>query len=280
MTPFLSHGKTLALAAAAGFALAPAALAQTATSDQAVRDQTVHSDAQSRHMAPHDTFYTMEYVSARTDKGVDGFPPGTEVRLVSVNREARTLTVTDGHANIELPPDKLTNDMDIGAMVRAKDAANQESIARYQQTEMAAFQKYQQEVAEYTAKDLEKRQQAIRQADEQRQEQAATSHTSAETSAVSTGTGSNNGYYNQGGNGYGSPYGYLVDLGSTNTVIQNGNTAQPNTTGSNGKGGLSSSQGAAQSGNSRTGGSTSGTSSSTSGNSTGGSTGGKAGGKP
>ena len=281
MTFFLSRGKTLALAAAAGFTLAPAVVAQTATSDQAVQNETVHSDAQGRHMAPHDTFYTMEYVSARTDKGVDGFPPGTEVRLVSVNREAHTLTVTDGHANIELPPDKLTNDMDIGAMVRAKDAANQESVSRYRQAEMAAYQKYQKEVADYTAKDLEKRQEAVRQADEQRQEQAAASHTSAETSAVSTGTGSNNGYYNQDGNGYGSPYGYLVDLGGTNTVIQNGGTAQPNTTGSNGKGALSSSQGAVQSGNSRTGGATSGTSYSTSGSSTGGSTGGgKAGGKP
>ena len=280
MIPSLPRPQALALVAAAGFAFAPAAFAQQqpAQSDQAVKDQTVKGNDSDRHMAPHDTFYTMDYVSVRTDKGVDGFPPGTEVKLVSVNREARTLTVTDGHANIELPPDKLTNDMDIADLVRAKDTANQERITRYQQAQSEAYQKYLKEVADYTAKDLEKRQEAIQQANEQRAEQVAENHTTNESAAINSSY--NNGYYN--------PYSYFTDLNGPGQVY--GKTGNANTTqqtaaaqanGSNGKGAVSSSQNGTQSGNSRTGGATSGTTSST-GASTGVTTsgGGKAGGKP
>ncbi len=259
--------------------LAPVAFAQQpAPSDQAVEKETVHSNAPDQHLAPRDTFYTMSYDSKRTDKGVEGFPPGTEVHLVSVNREAHTLTVTDGHANIELPPDKLTNDIDIAAAVRAQDTVNQERVARYQQAEMAAYQKHQQEVADYTAKDLEKREQAIQKSNEQSQEQAATSHADQPSD---TSASYNNSYYNQGGNGYGNPYSYFVDLGSnySQQTINQGRTKQASTvtpTGSNGKGAVSAVQSGTQSGNSRTGAATSGTTSS----STGGGTGGKAGGKP
>ncbi len=263
---------TLSALAAAGLAFAPAVLAQQpAPSDQAVKNETVHSNAPDRHLAPRDTFYTMDYASARTDKGVEGFPPGTEVHLVAVNREAHTLTVTDGHANVELPPDKLTNDIDIGAMVRANDTANQENIARYQQAELASYQKYQQEVAQYTAKDLEKREQAIQKSNEQLQEQAATSHTSDQPSTLASSF--SNGYYTQGGNGFGSPYSYFVDLGGYNQQTVNGGrtpqTSSISTTGSNGKGAISSAQNGTQSGNSRTGGATSGTTSSSTGGGTG-----------
>ena len=277
MIPSLFRGTPLVLTAAAGLAFAPAIYAQSAATDQAVRNETVHSDSPDRHLAPHDTFYTMEYASARTDKGVEGFPPGTEVRLVSVDREARTLTVTNGRASVELPPDKLTNDVDIAGMVRAQDAANQERVARYQQAESAAYQKYQQEVAEYTAKDLEKRQQAIREAEQQRAEQVATNHTTQTVDTSSALTNSNNnGYYNQGGLGYGSPYGYFIDTGALTNGTQN--NTQRNTgaavNGSNGKGAVSSTQNGTQSGNSRTGGATSGSSSSA-GTTGGGSAGGK-----
>ena len=268
MTPSLFRGTLLAIAVA-GTAFAPALFAQQqpAPSDQAVQNETVHSDDQGRHLAPHDTFYTMEYVSVRTDKGVEGFPPGTEVHLVSVDREARTLTVSNGRANIELPPGKLTNDLDIAAAVRAQDAANQERVARYQQAEAAAYQKYQNDVAEYTAKDLEKRQQAIREANEQRAEQAANS-ASNQTTTVDTNAGYNGNYYNQGSYGYGSPYGYLIDPGIGINNTQNSNNARAASTtpnGSNGRGAVSTSQNGAQSGNARSGGATSGTASSTGG---------------
>ncbi len=284
MTLLFSRPGTFVLAAVVGLALTPAAFAQQqpAPSDQAVENEAVHGNEPDRHMAPHDTFYTMDYVSARTDKGVDGFPPGTEVKLVSVNREAHTLTVTDGHANIELPPDKLTNDMDIAAMVRAQDAASQERIARYQQAQAEAYQKYQKEVSDYTAKDLEKREEAIQQANEQRAEQVAENHTTQESAAISSSY--NNGYYNQGGYGYGSPYSYFVDLNSPGQYYGKGTsgrtarqTAQAQANGSNGKGAISSAQNGTQSGNATTGGATSGTTSSTT---SGGTGGGKAGGKP
>lgn len=197
----------------------------------------MHTDAEGRHIAPHDTFYTLEYVSVRTDKGVEGFPPGTEVRLVAVNREARTLTVTDGHANIDLPPEKLTNDLDIAALVQARDNANQTRIAAYQQAQAEAYQKYLKEVDEYTARDLEKRQQEIRDADTRAQQQA-NANQAAQTVNTSA---SYSGYYNQGGNGYGSPYGYFIDLNAPAVVNNAPLTNTTNQTGGN-RGALSSTQ--------------------------------------
>ncbi len=227
-------------------------LAQVAPAQISPATETAHTDEQGRRIAPHDTFYTTEYVSVRTDKGVEGFPPGTEVKLVSVNREAHTLTVTDGHANVELPPDKLTNDMDIAALVQAKDNANQEKIAEYHRKQAEAYQKYQKEVADYTAKDLEKREQEIRDANTRAQEQ-----TNASQSAQPVNTNASySGYYNQGGNGYGSPYGYFIDLNSP--VVVNGKTPAMNTTNQTGggRGAVSSSQNTNQGTGTRSGGTT------------------------
>ena len=200
------HG-ALALVLTAG--LVSAAKAQT--QPQTPAEQMVHTDAKARHLAPHDTFYTLGYDSARTDKGVEGFPPGTEVHLVSVNREAHTLTVTDGHANVELAPEKLTNDLDIAAMVKAKDDASQAQIVAYQQQEAKQFQEYEKQVAEYTSKDLENREKTI-----QAQNAAQSDATAANNEAQPVSSSYNNGYYNEGGYGYGSPYGYFAGLTPTN----------------------------------------------------------------
>ena len=226
------HGAYALVLSAALFAL-PNARAQTA-------EQMVHTDSKGRHFAPHDTFYTLDYVSARTDKRVEGYPPGTEVHLVSVNREAHTLTVTDGHANVELSPDKLTNDMDIANFARAKDQANQAQIVAYQQAEAKAFQEYEKQAADYTAKDLENRQKEQHEADARAQEHAE-ANTNAQ--AVNSSAG-NNGYYNEGGYGYGSPYGYFANLTPTNVsgsgkgVIstQNSNQSGGRSTGTTGGG--------------------------------------------
>ena len=237
MIPLPSRCGVVALVLTAGFGLARNTHAQIAPATE-----SVHTNEQGRHIAPHDTFYVLEYVSARTDKGVEGFPPGTEVRFVSVNREAHTLTVTDGHANVELPPERLTNDLDIAALVKAKDNANQDRIAAYQKAQADAYQKYQKEVADYTAKDLEKRQQEIRDANTRAQEQ---SNANQNAQAVSASV-SSNGYYNQGGYGYGSPYGYFADLSSSTVQSNNGpviNTT--NQTGGN-KGTISTTQNANQ----------------------------------
>ena len=194
-----------ALVLTAGFLALPKAQAQTA-------EQMVHTDTKGRHFAPHDTFYTLGYDSVRTDKGVEGFPPGTEVHLVSVNREAHTLTVTDGHANVELPPDKLTNDLDVANLVRAKDQASQAQIVAHQQAEAKAYQEYEKQAADYTAKDLENRQKEQREANARAEEHA---ETNGSAQAVNSSVG-NNGYYNEGGFGYGSPYGYFANLTPTN----------------------------------------------------------------
>jgi hypothetical protein len=206
-------------------------------------DTVVHTDAKGRHVAPRDTFYTTEYVSATTDKGVDGFPPGTEVRLVSVNQEAHTLTVTDGHANVEVSPGKLTHDLDLAEAVRAKDQRAQARVAEYQQAQESAYQKYEKEVAAYTAQDLEKREQAIQQAEVQAQPQATPSAQVVDTASYG------NGYYNEGGYGYGSPYYYFTPgylhaaerraagtsgrgtTSSTQVITQPGNRTSGTTTG-------------------------------------------------
>ena len=242
MISFPSRCGALALVLAAGFLSGADAQTPTAT-------EMTHTDAKGRHLAPRDTFYMLDYVSARTDKGVEGFEPGAEVHFVSANREAHTLTVTDGHAQVEVPPDKLTNDMDIAALVRAKDQANQARIAAYQQAEAKAYQEYEKQAADYTAKDLEKRQQEQRDAQTRAQAQsnATADQSSQQVNASASNNNNNNGYYDEGGFGFGSPYGYFSNtspvgkkvIGASETV--------------SGKGTVPSSQSGGQSGSRQTG---------------------------
>ena len=228
MTPFPSRRGALTLLSAAGcgFGLlfcgpqAPflsRAAAQTAAASPAQPASqspervagvgTAQTDAQGRHLAPHDTFYLLSYVSVTTDTGVEGFPPGKEVHLVSVNRPAHTLVVTDGRAQVEVPPSKLTNDMDIAALVRQKDQANQARVASYVQAEEAAYAKHQQEEAAESAKNDERQQQLqqaqVAQVNADAQIQANQGSQPVDASA------NTNGYYGYGGYGYGSPYSYL-----------------------------------------------------------------------
>ena len=190
-------------------ALLPAASAQTTDS--------AHTDAKGRHLAPRDTFYLLSYVAVKTDKGVEGFDPGQEVHLVEVHRPTQTLVVTDGHAQVEVPPSKLTNDMDVAAMVRQKDEAKQAQVATYVQAEQEAYNKYEREAADATAKDLEHARDVQQQqaAEVRREEQAPVAQIATPTpvdASINTG-----GYYGDGGYGYGSPYGYFVNTQGTNT---------------------------------------------------------------
>ena len=167
----------------------------------------VHADANGRHFAPHDTFYLLSYVSVKTDKGVEGFEPGQEVHLVEVRRDAHTLVVSNGRAQVEVPPSKLTNDLDIAALVRRKDEANQAQVAAYAAAEEAAYAKAQRDAADATAKDLEHRQQ--KQADDARMAEERAQASQQPTVAASAPV-SGNGYYDNGGYGYGNPYSYFV----------------------------------------------------------------------
>lgn len=172
------------------------------------------TDAAGRHLAPHGTFYLLSYVAAKTDKGVDGFTPGQEVHLVEVHRATHTLVVTDGHAQVEIPPSKLTNDMDIAEMVRRDDQASQAQIAAYMQAEEAAYNKHERDAAEATAKDLERRKEQqtadARITQEQQQAQANQQTTVQADTAINT-----DGYYGDNGYGYGSPYSYFSGGGET-----------------------------------------------------------------
>ena len=196
---------------------APVSSATTPTAaDQRSAEKMVHGDAQGRHLAPHDTFYILSYVAVKTGTGVEGFDPGQEVHLVEVHQPSHTLVVTDGHAQVEVPPSKLTNDMDIAATARLKDQANQAKITAYTQAEQEAYNKFEREAADATAKDLEqhKEQQQKVQAEERAAEQAPVAQTAPNQNTPLGG----NGYYGYGGYGYGSPYGYFTGAAVTTGV--------------------------------------------------------------
>jgi hypothetical protein len=185
---------------------APAADASSSATSQALAAGMAHTDAQGRHLAPRGTFYLLSYVSARTPNGVEGFDPGQEVHLVEVHRQTHTLVVSDGRAQVEVPPSKLTNDIDIAALVRQKDKAKQARITAYIQSEEAAYSRAEARAAAFTARDLARRQQA------EEAQAAASDQAPVQPTPEPADDSVDNGYYNEGGYGYGSPYGYFVDV--------------------------------------------------------------------
>ncbi len=188
---------------------APVVASSPAPTDEKLAADLVADSAKERHLAPHDTFYLLSYVAVKTKDGVEGFDPGQEVHLVEVHRPTQTLVVTDGHAQVEVPPSQLTNDMDIAALVRQKDEASQAKIVAHRQAEQTAYDKYERAAADATARDLANRRRAQQaQADELRaQEQAPVAETAPPANA-SVNNGSD-GFYGYGGYGYGSPYSYF-----------------------------------------------------------------------
>ncbi len=69
----------------------------------------------------------MERASYVGDEGVIGFAQGSEVRLVSEQGSAATVT-RDGY-EITVPKTQLTNDLDVLAAVRSKDATSQARVS-------------------------------------------------------------------------------------------------------------------------------------------------------
>ena len=196
------------------------------TPEQALANGT-KTDPKARHLAPRGTFYMLSYVAARTDKGVEGFDPGTEVHLVEVHSPTRTLVVTDGRAQVEVPPTALTNDLDMALLARRKDQANQAQIVAYQQAQQAEYDKVEKQEADYTAKDLEKRKEQqieVAQAAQPTPQPTAPQQIQAADNAVGY---NNNGYFDEGGYGYGSPFGYFVNNAAP---AASGTTKSPNTT--------------------------------------------------
>ena len=185
-----------------------------------------------RHLAPHDTFYLLRYVSAKKPDGVIGFEPGQEVHLVAVHQDTQTLVVGDDTAQVEVSPDKLTNDMDMAALVRRKDEDNQAKVAAYLDKEKKAYEDSKRDAAV-------KKEQALSKIDQQKQQQqAALAANDAKAQSSSPVGGSDNpldqppvevggtsGYGYAGSGYYGSPYSYFG--GSTGAVT----TAPATTTG-------------------------------------------------
>lgn len=196
------------------------------SADQRKASQMVeNATPNDRHLAPRDTFYILSYVAVKTDTGVEGFAPGQEVHLVEVHQPTHTLVVSDGHAQVEVPPSDLTNDMDIAALARQKDQAHQSKIVAYTQREKEAYDKYERQVADATRKDLEGR---------EKQQQAAVAEQVKEenTPVASTAPPANTplaepGYYGEGGYGYGNPYSYFINTGTASPAT----AAKTSTTG-------------------------------------------------
>ncbi len=214
---------------------APPGTGQTAraTLDAAGGPGTAAADAPARpagrRFAPHDTFYLLQYVSTKTPTGVIGFEPGREVHLVEAHQPTQTLVVGDGEAQVEVGPDKLTNDLDIADLVRQKDQASQAKIAAYLQAEQQAYNDAQRAAADKFEKAADK----LNQAQQQQAAKVAAANNNhrpnatpsgspgnaADNSPVgSTGTkldepavpvGGTSGYGYAGSAYYGSPYSYF-----------------------------------------------------------------------
>ena len=195
----------------------PVASVAPATADKMLDASIAPRDSKGRHMAPRDTFYLLEYVSAKTDKGVEGFEPGQEVHLVEVHRPTHTLVVSNGRAQVEVEPSKLTNNMDIAALVRQKDLNNQARIAAYVQAEEAASHKAEKEAAEAAAKDIEHHNQE-QVAESRVGDDLQASQPASQVAAAYNDGGVGSGYYGYGNNGYGSPYSYFGGY-SNQTVV-------------------------------------------------------------
>ena len=90
-------------------------------------------------LAKHGTFFLTEYVSVPTPNGVIGFEPGREVRFVRADRAKGLLIVTDGKYEAELPPGKLTNDLDAADLARKGDEDSQRQLAAFLAAQKAAY---------------------------------------------------------------------------------------------------------------------------------------------
>ena len=90
-------------------------------------------------LAPEGTFYLMERVVVKSDSGVTGFVPGTRVKLVE-DRGDKLFVTNDDNIKFEAPSDKVTNDLDLAALVARQDAQSQQALAQDMKERMDAYQ--------------------------------------------------------------------------------------------------------------------------------------------
>ena len=84
--------------------------------------------AATNRSAPTGTFYLLRYVSTRSPKGIYGFEPGCQVRLVKTSEDRLTARVSDGRQEVEVDASMLTSSLDLAERARAEDQALQAAI--------------------------------------------------------------------------------------------------------------------------------------------------------
>ncbi|MFL6542618.1 MAG: hypothetical protein ACJ8I9_05585, partial [Chthoniobacterales bacterium] len=81
-----------------------------------------------RHLASPGTLFLLQRQSVTTGSGVTGFPPGTKVHLLKDSGD--TMIVSADTAQLTVPSDAVTNDVDLGALAARRDAQSQAELAR------------------------------------------------------------------------------------------------------------------------------------------------------
>ena len=89
-------------------------------------------------LAPEGTLYLMERVVVKSDSGVSGFAPGTRVKLIE-DRGEKLFVKNDDNIKFEAPSDKVTNDLDLAALVARQDAQSQQALAQDMKERMDAY---------------------------------------------------------------------------------------------------------------------------------------------
>ena len=108
------------------------------------------------HLAPHGTFFLVQYVSTTTPNGVVGFTPGQQVQFVSADKARGTLLVTDGEHQVAVKPEQLTNDKDVAALAMKQDQQSQSQVAAALDKQRKQAAKTQQQADVNAARDLTK----------------------------------------------------------------------------------------------------------------------------
>ena len=72
-----------------------------------------------KHIAPKGIYFLLQSVSITSDSGITGIVEGTKVTVIS--DKAKNWRVTDGENQFDVPPDHLTNDMDVASAIIKRD---------------------------------------------------------------------------------------------------------------------------------------------------------------
>ena len=93
---------------------------------------------QQHRLAPEGVFYLMERVVVKSDSSVTGFAPGTRVKLIE-DRGEKLFVASEDNIKFEASSDKVTNDLDLAALVAKQDAQSQQAVAQSMKEQMDAY---------------------------------------------------------------------------------------------------------------------------------------------